>query len=146
MGKPWRLFCPFYSSMLWDLFGEMAGQVYRSWSTYVKLAWKLPRATHNYLVANLLSEGFISVREKILAQYVGFLRRLATSISPEIRMLSCIVAQDVRSPTGKNCLNLRNEFNPDPWLSSPSILKSKYSQYEVPETDKWRLPLLTTLL
>ena len=136
----------FYGSMIWDLYGEMAGQVYRSWSTCVKLVWKLPRATHNYLVENLLSEGFPSIREKILSQYVGFLRKLANSISPEVRMLSSIVAQDIRSPTGRNCLNLRNEFDFDPWLTSPSILKSQYSQYEVPEADKWRLPLLTTLL
>ena len=136
----------FYGSMIWDLYGEMAGQVYRSWTTCVKLVWKLPRATHNYLVENLLAEGFPSVRKKILAQYVGFLRRLTTSISPEVRMMSCIVAQDIRSPTGRNCQNLKNEFDFDPWLTSPSTLKSKYCQYEVPEADKWRLPLLSTLL
>ena len=112
----------------------------------MKLVWKLPRATHNYLVENLLAEGFPSVRKKILAQYVGFLRRLTTSISPEVRMMSCTVAQDIRSPTGRNCQNLRDEFDFDPWLTSPSTLKSKYCQYEVPEADKWRLPLLSTLL
>jgi hypothetical protein len=31
--------CHFYGSMLWDLFGKMAGQVYRAWNTCVMLAW-----------------------------------------------------------------------------------------------------------
>ena len=37
----------FYGAMLWDLYGEMSGQVFRSWNTCVKLAWGLPRSTHN---------------------------------------------------------------------------------------------------
>ena len=40
----------FYGSMLWDLYGEGANQVYRSWNTCVKLAWDIPRMTHNYFV------------------------------------------------------------------------------------------------
>ena len=44
----------FYGAMLWDLYGEMAGQVYRSWNTTVKLVWNLPRGTHNYFVDQLL--------------------------------------------------------------------------------------------
>ena len=39
-----------YGSMLWDLFGEKAGQIYRSWSTAVKLTWDVPRSTHTFLV------------------------------------------------------------------------------------------------
>ena len=28
-----------YGSMLWDLFGQMAGQIYNSWFTTVKVTW-----------------------------------------------------------------------------------------------------------
>ena len=136
----------FYGSMLWDLYGEVAGQVYRSWNTCVKLVWNLPRSTHNYFVENLLSEGFPSVRRRILGQYVNFLQRLRKSVSSEVRIMSFIAAADVRSTTGRNCYNLSQEFNLDPWTSSHSLLKEKYSFYEVPEADSWRLPLLTTLL
>ena len=44
----------FYGSNLWDLYGEMAGQAYRSWNTSVKLVWDLPRSTHNMLNIVLL--------------------------------------------------------------------------------------------
>ena len=111
----------FYGSMLWDLYGDMAGQVYRSWNTCVKLVWNLPRSTHNYFVDNLLAGDFPSVRKKILAQYVGFLQRLRKSVSQEVRLLSYIVADDIRSTTGKNCHNLKQEFDIDPWSSGCQI-------------------------
>ena len=56
----------FYGAMLWNLYGDMAGQVYRSWNTCVKLAWGVPRWTHNYFVDNVLSGSLSSVRKKIL--------------------------------------------------------------------------------
>ena len=37
----------FYGSILWDLYGEMADQLYRSWNTTVKLVWNLLRSTNN---------------------------------------------------------------------------------------------------
>ena len=136
----------FYGAMIWDLYGEVACQVYRSWNTCVKLVWGLPRSTHNYFVDNLLSGGFPSVRKKILSQYISFLLRLRKSVSPETRLMSGISAADVRSPTGKNCHNIAVEFQFNPWSSSPSLLKSSYSYYQVPHSDIWRLSLLTNLL
>ena len=35
-----------YGAMLWDLYGEKDGQLYRSWNTSVMVAWDVPRATH----------------------------------------------------------------------------------------------------
>ena len=57
-----------------------------------------------------------------------------------------IAAADIRSMTGRNCHNLSQEFPLAPWSSSPGVLKSNYKYYEVPDVDKWRLPLLTSLL
>ena len=57
-----------------------------------------------------------------------------------------IAAADVRSTTGKNCYNIAREFDSNPWATSSIYLKSKYTMYEVAETDSWRLPLLENLL
>ena len=49
--KVLKTYCSaFYGSMLWDLGGEKAGQVYRSWNTAVKLTWSCPRWTRTFLV------------------------------------------------------------------------------------------------
>ena len=69
-------FAHFYGSMLWDLNGKMAGQVYWTLNISVKLVWNLPRSTHNYFVENLLAKQLPSVRCNILAQYFSLLKRL----------------------------------------------------------------------
>ena len=88
--------------MLWDLYGDVAGQVYCSWNTCVKLVWNLPRSTHNYFVDNMLAEDFPSVRRKILSQYISFSQRLRKSVSSEVRLMSFVAAADIRSNTGRN--------------------------------------------
>jgi len=55
---------------LWDLYGDRAQQCYKAWTTEVRLAWNLPRATHTWVVDNLLSCGLSSAREKIMEGYV----------------------------------------------------------------------------
>jgi hypothetical protein len=138
--------CHFYGSMLWNLYGPGAGQVFRSWNTCVKLAWDVPRWSHNYLVDHVLASGVPPVRRKILGQYLGFFRKLLISDSPEIRILANLAGRDVGSVTGANLLNIGTEFDLDPWTCSPGQLKEKYNFYQVPAEDEWRLPLLVKLL
>ena len=132
--------------MLWDLYGDMSGQVYRSWNTCVKLSWNLPRSTHNYLVEQLLAKDLPSVRKSLLFQYVSFLKRLGRSVSAEVRMMRCVAASNVQSVTGKNCLNIVNEFSLDPWTTPVNTFAKKYIMYEIPEQDTWRPSLLVSLI
>ena len=108
--------------------------------------WDLPRSTHNFFVDHFLAESFSSVRKNILAQYFGFLHRLGKSVSSEVRLMSRIAGSDIRSMTGRNCHNLEEEFGLDPWSAPPGAFKQKYKYYKVPYVDKWRLPLLDSLL
>jgi hypothetical protein len=137
--------CHFYGSMLWDLFGNMAGQAYRCWNTCVKLAWRIPRSSHNYFVEHLASD-FPSVRKKLLCQYVSFFQNLSRSKSREVRILSHIVSHDIQSTSGRNLANIKVLFNLDPKRDHPAQFKSKDIGYQTPEADKWRLPLLRKLL
>ena len=100
----------------------MAGQVFRAWNTCVKLAWSLPRWTHNYFVDELAGK-LPSVRKKIFGQYFRFFQKLLLSTSLEISI-----------------------HGVDPWQCSPEQLKQVYKLYEVPDVEKWRLPLLEKLL
>jgi hypothetical protein len=112
----------FYGSMLWNLYGVGANQVFRSWNTCAKLAWGVPRWSHNYFVEHVLSAGIPHVRQKILGQYLGFTKKLMNSDSPEIRILANSVARDAAQ------------------------LAERYKCYCVPAEDEWRLPLLVNLL
>ena len=54
-----------YGSMLWDLSSELAGQFFISWKTSVKIAWRVPRGTHTYLVNHLFAINHSSFREQL---------------------------------------------------------------------------------
>ena len=136
----------FYGSMLWNLYGLGASQVFRSWNTCVKLLWDIPRWSHNYLVEHVLSCGIPPVRQRVLGQYLGFFQKLTKSDSPEVRLLADLVGRDAGSVTGQNLLNIEEEFELDPRVSSSFQLGEKYCLYHVPDEDRWMLSFLVKLL
>ena len=94
-----------------------------------------------------LAEGLVPLRHQIFSRYPGFVNRLLSSPSREVRGLVKIVMSDPRSTT---CRNLRK-------LSGLTGLKEpeKYASFKikeylqpkvVPVGEKWRLGLLQHLL
>ena len=132
--------------MLWDLSSEMAGQFFRSWNTSVKLAWRVPRSTHTYLVNHLLAINHSSFREQLLVRYVKFFKKLKNSKSTPVQLLANVVSRDVRSTTGKNLLLIESESGLDPWTASEESVREALKRNPVPDQDLWRLPLLCQFL
>ena len=91
-----------YGSMLWDLQSDSAESYFKSWNTCVKLVHEVPRSTFTYLVEGFFASEQSSLRSQILSRYPGFLQKLQSSPSKEIRMLVRIVQVDPRSTTCKN--------------------------------------------
>ena len=135
-----------YGSMLWDLNGEKAGQIYRSWSTCVKLTWDVPRSTHTYLVDNLLAAGFFSVKQQLAGRFVNFFHSLMKSLSPEVKIVASMVARCARSTTGKNLMNIERETRLDPWTVQAWRVRNQVKRAEVPNGDGWRVHYLAKLL
>ena len=140
--------CSMYGSMTWPLFSAKATQVFNCWSTCVKLAWDVPRATHTYLVDNLLCGGIPSIRNSVLARFCKFYHSLTISESLAVRVMANISSNDIRSVTGSNLFNIKKEIKLDP-VRDPlpavkrSLLEMKKS---VPAQDLWRLPCLQKFL
>ena len=98
--------CDMYGSMTWSLYSESARQVFNCWSTCVKLAWDVPRATHTYLVDNLFAGGLPSIRSSVLARFCKFYKGLRHSSSLAVRVIANIASMDIRSVTGSNLFNI----------------------------------------
>ena len=123
--------------------------MYNAWSTTVKLVWGCPQQTRTYFLQNLLSCGFTSARTDMLARFVNFFKGLRSSASHEVRILSRLLARDVRSVTGKNLKLIKELTKLNPWNTPIAHIKvALYNEeaVEVPELDGWRLPYLVTLL
>ena len=135
-----------YGSMLWDLFGEKAGQIYRSWGTCVKVTWDVPRSTHTFLVDTLLAPEFLTVKQQLLGRYVNFTKKLFSSISPEVRIVASMVARCARATTGKNLMNIERETGLDPMLVEPAKVAEAVGRAVVPPSEGWRWQYLGKLL
>jgi len=92
----------FYGSSLWDLGSERAKQLYRSWNTAIKLAWRCPQQTRTYFVQQMLSCGNFSAKAQIMGRYVKFFESLRSSSCKEVQFLSrCTVSHWKKSATDK---------------------------------------------
>ena len=129
-----------------DLFGQMAGQIYNSWSTTVKVTWDVPRSTHRFLVDNLLAADFLTVKQQLLGRYVNFFHGLLKSLSPEVRIVASMMGRCARSTTGKNLLCLERETGLDPWTAKAWCVREKVQRVEVPMGEGWRIQYLSKLL
>ena len=139
--------CDHYGSMLWDLGGKMAGQVFRVWNTAVKLAWGLPRQCHSYFL-EMLSGGITSAQCDIFTRYAGFVKKLRSSSNYEVRILFNIVSRDIRSTTGRNIKLVSDQCGRlDLILSSSKEMNDNtLVSTEIPPEDAWRIPYLAKLL
>ena len=97
-----------YGFMLYDLSSQASQSFYKSWNTFVKLAWGVPLDTYTYLVENCLAENFVPLRKQICTRYVSFFNKLFTSSSKEIRHLARIVAHDAKSRVYRTLSIFRN--------------------------------------
>jgi hypothetical protein len=104
----------FYGSMLWDLGGDKASQVYSAWDTAVKLSWSCPRWTRTFLLQQVLACGMTSAKTDVLGRYGKFAMGLRTSVCQEVRVLFNYVARDLQSTTAKNIKLVRDVSGLDP--------------------------------
>ena len=109
--------CAWYGSMLWDLYGPAAEKVFRTWNTTCKIANNVDRKTHTYFVDHYFSGQLPSVRQLIVKRYVQFVQSLVSSENQIVWHLSHLAINTVRSTTGSNIANIRNEFSMCPILN-----------------------------
>ena len=90
--------------MLWNLSSDVSEQFLKTWNTCVKLVYGLQRNTFTYLVEGWLASDLTSLNIQIIPRYPKTYRKLLSSPSKEIRVLTIIAGNDIRSTT---CLNLK---------------------------------------
>ena len=138
--------CDFYGSMLWDLYGDQAEQMYRTWNTCVKLAWDVPRSTDTFFKDELLCSGLPSIRQQIRGRYPKFFRSLLDSPSLEVAVVARIVSKDAKTTTGRNLLNIKLETGLDVASAPLSQSRKLFSLVSTPSQASWKLFLLEKYL
>ena len=135
--------------MLWSLRSDSVQQVYNAWNTCIKLAWQVPRNTHNYFVDGLLDCNISHIRSDIFARHVKFFRSLQSSPSPEVRVVSNMVSRDLRTTTGDNLALIEGITGLNMMTTTGRIVREtmRSTMKKVPnDADLWRIPYLQKML
>ena len=135
-----------YGFMLYDLSSQASQSYLKSWNTFVKLAWDVPRDTYTYIVEDSLAENFVPLRKQIYSRYVKFFQNLFTSSSKEVRHIARIISHDARSTVFRNINFLQQISGLSPWDYSGWRILEKIGNASAPPNNEWRLSLLMKLL
>ena len=114
--------------MQWNLAYSSAEQFFKSWNTFVKLCYDIPRNNFTYLVEEYLAADVVPLRNQVMARYAGFYRSLLHSPSREIRAMARILSSDLRSSTCRNLRLLRQVTG----LSQPQLLSNHRVKVSLP--------------
>ena len=81
-----------------------------------------------------------------MAGVVGFLNRMSKSASWEVQILSEVAGRDASSVTGRNIMNIKEEFNMDPRGMAAKQMKTLFKHTDIPAEDGWKLEHLSDML
>ena len=91
--------CDFYGSNLWDLFNG-SDSIYTEWNKCIRSVFKLPFATHRYLIEPL--SGSFHLKTMLISRFHKFYTSLLNNVKPSIQNLLSYQINDVRSDFGSN--------------------------------------------
>ena len=135
-----------YGSNLWLLSCNTAEMYFKSWNTFVKLSWAVPRSNHTYLVENLLAKDFLPARHQVLDRYCTYFNSLLTSPSREVKLLARIVSEEKQSVTSQNLKYIEKLCEVSPWDFGKNRVIEGLQRSEVTVSNLWRVTLLEKLL
>ena len=111
----------------------------------IKVMFDLPWPTHRWLCESLFGT---HMKLMIYSRYVSFLNNICVkSEKASVKSLLKVVQNDVRSQTGGNLKKILMDTGVKiiPGITHKSEFDA-FKVYPIPEDQKWRLPLLESLL
>ena len=140
------LCCSAYGAVLWRLNSAEASSFFKAYSSCVRRIWRLPLDTFTYLVEGHLSLGLPPLRNMVLSRYPTFYQHLLSSPCPEVSVAAELLSKDARSTTAENLSYVSATTGLDCSTADKLSIKAALPIEGVPESERWRLGLLDSLL
>jgi hypothetical protein len=134
----------FYGSNLWNLFGNEATRLEKSWNVAQRIMLGLPRNAHRYFIEPLSDTPHIM--HSLFKRYIKFINAVRTSRKTVLREILQTVNDDCRSTTGANLRRMRK------LTKKSSIEEMKQSDFDkltynrIPEGEEWRIASAAELI
>ena len=134
----------FSGSSIWRFESEDAGHLFSSWNKNVKLIYDLPWATHRWILEEITGT---NLKIMLMTRFVKFVNSILKSSKPALKFLLSISTSDVRSLTGSNLrsIMLATGVQVTPGVTQAGAIK-EHKLFPVPDDQKWKVPLLHSLL
>ena len=134
----------YFSSPLWNLFGDGARKMESSYNRSVKIMLDLPYASHRYLIEP--HTGDQHIKKVLISRYLGFMFKISNSKKKAIKMLMETAKQDVRSITGNNYRNIMLLVGKSSVDDVNKVDVEKIEYFPVKETDSWRVDAIREII
>ena len=131
-----------YGSNLWNLFSNSAEKLFVSWNVLLKTIFKLPYATHRYILYNICD--IPHLRISLFKRFAKFYTKLENCMKPEITHLFHLQKSDPRSVFGSNCFSMCREWGVSP-LNTVNLSDIKMP-LSLPVDEEWRMNFIFDLL
>ena len=134
----------FTSSSIWKFDSEEANHLFSSWNKNIKLIFGLPWATHKWILEEITGS---NLKMMLSARFVKFVNAIKKSRKPALKFLLSVSAADVSSLTGSNFRSILRSTGIQviPGVTNATAVKKQILN-KVPEEDKWKIPLIHSLL
>ena len=138
----------FYGSGLWDLFGSDCDRLYRAWNVAIRQAWGVPNTTHRYFIEPLSK--CLHPKVMLACRFSIFVTSLLNSNKFGVRLTARLLSKDLSTVTGRNLQNIARECGMKKWQDDRPLsceqIKTKMKYFRVPETEEWRLDILSEIM
>ena len=130
--------------MIWDLFGNEAKRLEKTWNVSQRLMLQLDRKTHRYFIEPLSKTQHIIF--SLYKRFISFTKKLSLSKKAPLRHLFHVVKNDCGSTTGSNLRKLMLRFHIDTPgnLNADVVSNSKY--HETPVGVEWKIVVAKELI
>ena len=129
---------------LWNMFGNEAERLEKTWNISQRLMLGLDRKTHRFFIEPL--SGTQHIIFNLYNRFVTFTQKLSQSKKGSLRNLFNAVKDDCRSTTGYNFRKLMLRFNVSrPEEVNPTVI-NRAIYNEVPTGDEWKLKMAKELI
>ena len=134
----------FSGSCIWKLESEEASHLFASWNKNIKLIYKLPWATHRWILEEITG---CNLKVMLSARFIKFVNGIMKSNKPAIKFLLSVMMNDVRSTTGSNMRSIQRHTGVQvlPGTTKVSAIKN-FRMHPVPRDQEWKVPLLMSIL
>ena len=134
----------FYGSCLWNLFGNEAIRLEKTWNVSHRIMLGLPRESRRYFIEPLSSTKHI--RFALMERYIKFAKSMEMSEKMILRKAFRSVKRDCRSTTGENLRNIM-KLTKKTDVDDIKIGSTNGLVYnEIPEGDEWKVKFAAELI